>query len=141
MAKITLQRVYDFSAPAPEHCYLIDRLWPRGISKERLTGVQWLKQVAPDDELRKWFHQHTDQWAVFEARYRQQLAANDARQPLVALLRQGQTLTLLYGSKDTEHNGAWCCASFAGAAVGISVPGGSCRRPGGGTAPGCCPPW
>lgn len=64
MAKITLQRVYDFSAPAPEHCYLIDRLWPRGISKERLTGVQWLKQVAPDDELRKWFHQHTDQWAV-----------------------------------------------------------------------------
>ena len=66
MAKITLQRVYDFSAPAPEHCYLIDRLWPRGISKERLTGVQWLKQVAPDDELRKWFHQHTDQWAVFE---------------------------------------------------------------------------
>lgn len=53
MAKITLQRVYDFSAPAPEHCYLIDRLWPRGISKERLTGVQWLKQVAPDDELRR----------------------------------------------------------------------------------------
>ncbi len=80
--------------------------------QERLTGVQWLKQVAPDDELRKWFHQHTDQWAVFEARYRQRLAANDARQPLVALLRQGQTLTLLYGSKDTEHNRAWCCASL-----------------------------
>ncbi|HBK4606284.1 DUF488 domain-containing protein [Serratia marcescens] len=104
MATITLQRIYDFSAPAPEHCYLIDRLWPRGISKERLTGVQWLKQVAPDDELRKWFHQHTDQWEAFETRYRQQLAANDAWQPLVALLRQGQTLTLLYGSKDTEHN-------------------------------------
>ncbi len=51
MAKITLQRVYDFSAPAPEHCYLIDRLWPRGISKARLTGVQWLKQVAPDDDM------------------------------------------------------------------------------------------
>lgn len=104
MATITLQRVYDFSAPAPAHCYLIDRLWPRGISKERLAGVQWLKQVAPDDELRKWFHQHTDQWEAFEARYRQQLAANDAWQPLVALLRQGEALTLLYGSKDTAHN-------------------------------------
>ena len=52
MAEIILQRVYDFTGPAPEHCYLIDRLWPRGISKERLQGVQWLKQVAPDNALR-----------------------------------------------------------------------------------------
>lgn len=78
MATIILQRVYDFSAPAPEHCYLIDRLWPRGVSKERLKGVQWLKAVAPDTELRQWFHQHSDQWEAFERRYRRQLAENDA---------------------------------------------------------------
>lgn len=104
MAEINLQRVYDFSAPAPEHCYLIDRLWPRGVSKERLQGVEWLKQVAPDNALRQWFHQHTDRWDEFEQRYRQQLAENDAWRPLVALLQQGEPLTLLYGSKDTQHN-------------------------------------
>ncbi|CAB1207979.1 DUF488 family protein [Serratia liquefaciens] len=104
MAEIILQRVYDFTGPAPEHCYLIDRLWPRGISKERLQGVQWLKQVAPDNALRQWFHQHLDQWDEFESHYRVQLAQNDAWQPLVALLTQGQPLTLLYGSKDTQHN-------------------------------------
>lgn len=104
MAEIILQRVYDFTGPAPEHCYLIDRLWPRGISKERLQGVQWLKQVAPDNALRQWFHQHLDRWDEFESHYCLQLAQNDAWQPLVALLRQGQPLTLLYGSKDTQHN-------------------------------------
>ncbi|AHG20768.1 MarR family transcriptional regulator [Chania multitudinisentens RB-25] len=104
MAEIHLRRVYDFSAPAPEYCYLIDRLWPRGISKERLQGVEWLKQVAPDNALRQWFHQHTDQWDVFAQRYRQQLAESDAWQPLRVLLQQGKSLTLLYGSKDTQHN-------------------------------------
>ncbi|MGB8667143.1 MAG: DUF488 family protein [Serratia inhibens] len=104
MADIHLQRVYDFTGPAPENCYLIDRLWPRGISKERLQGVQWLKQVAPDNALRQWFHQHVDQWEEFDRRYRRQLAENEAWRPLVALLRQGQALTLLYGSKDTQHN-------------------------------------
>ncbi|WON77290.1 DUF488 domain-containing protein [Serratia sp. UGAL515B_01] len=104
MAKISLQRVYDFSAPAPEHCYLIDRLWPRGVSKERLQGVVWLKQVAPDNGLRQWFHLYTDRWDEFELRYRQQLVGNAAWQPLVALLQQGESLTLLYGSKDTQRN-------------------------------------
>ncbi|PVZ89081.1 MarR family transcriptional regulator [Serratia sp. S1B] len=104
MAEINLQRVYDFNVPAPEHCYLIDRLWPRGISKERLQGVIWLKQVAPDNALRQWFHQNTEQWDEFELRYRQQLAEHDAWQPLVTLLQQGQSLTLLYGSKDTQRN-------------------------------------
>jgi len=104
MTDINLQRVYDFTGPAPENCYLIDRLWPRGVSKERLLGVQWLKQIAPDNALRQWFHQHVDQWEEFERRYQLQLAENEAWQPLVTLLRQGQALTLLYGSKDTQHN-------------------------------------
>lgn len=104
MAEIRLQRVYDFSAPAPEHCYLIDRLWPRGISKERLSGVVWLKEVAPDNALRQWFHQHGEQWSEFELRYRQQLSQTIVWRPLVTLLQQGKPLTLLYGSKDTQHN-------------------------------------
>ncbi|WP_209635258.1 DUF488 family protein [Serratia sp. PL17] len=94
----------DHSPTAPVNCYLIDRLWPRGISKEQLLGVQWLKEIAPDNTLRQWFHQHLEQWELFESRYRQQLAENDAWRPLVALLRQGEPLTLLYGSKDTQHN-------------------------------------
>lgn len=104
MADITLQRVYAFSVPAPKNCYLIDRLWPRGVSKERLQGVVWLKEVAPDNALRQWFHQHTDRWDEFTLRYHQQLAENDVWKPLVALLQQGESLTLLYGSKDTQHN-------------------------------------
>ncbi|MFI8414936.1 DUF488 domain-containing protein [Serratia sp. NPDC078593] len=104
MAQIALQRVYDFNGPAAQHCFLIDRLWPRGVSKQRLAGVEWLKDVAPDNALRQWFHQHSERWDEFVTRYRQQLAENSAWQPLVALLRQGGELTLLYASKDTQHN-------------------------------------
>jgi uncharacterized protein YeaO (DUF488 family) len=112
MAKIYLQRVYDFHAPAPQHCYLVDRLWPRGISKERLQGVEWLKQVTPDNALRQWYHQHLDLWDEFQQRYREQLEKTDAWQPLVALLREGESLTLLYGSKNTQRNHAMVLRDF-----------------------------
>ncbi|RLM13754.1 MarR family transcriptional regulator [Gibbsiella quercinecans] len=112
MAQIVLQRVYAFSGPAPQHAFLIDRLWPRGVSKQRLTGVQWLKEIAPDTALRQWFHHHPEQWDSFVEQYRRQLAENGAWQPLVALLRHGEPLTLLYGSKDAQHNHAVVLRDF-----------------------------
>lgn len=112
MAEITLQRVYDFHGPAQQYCYLTDRLWPRGISKERLQGVVWLKEVAPETELRQWFHHHTDQWDAFNARYRQQLEASEYWKELLEIVQQGHSLTLLFGSKDVHHNQAVVLRDF-----------------------------
>ncbi|MEG2829579.1 MAG: DUF488 family protein [Edwardsiella sp. (in: enterobacteria)] len=107
MASIALQRVYDVRAPFSPHTFLTDRLWPRGIAKARLDGVNWLKEVAPSTTLRQAFHHAHLDWPAFVARYRDELAANPrAWQPLVQLLRQGESLTLLYGSRDSQCNQA-----------------------------------
>lgn len=104
---IHLARVYDAHAPFPSHTFLIDRLWPRGISKARLNGVEWLKNVAPSDALRREFHAGMDSWQQFTGRYRSELDANEAAwQQLLALLRSGEEIMLLYGSKDAQQNQA-----------------------------------
>lgn len=104
---IQLARVYDVHAPFPPNTFLTDRLWPRGISKERLSGAEWLKNVAPSDTLRRAFHAGMDSWAQFIARYRAELDANEAAwRGLLDILRSGGSITLLYGSKDTRHNQA-----------------------------------
>jgi uncharacterized protein YeaO (DUF488 family) len=85
---------------------LVDRLWPRGIRKEAARVDEWLKEIAPSSELRKWFGHDPARWAEFKKRYRRELAGQE---PLVSALRQqaGQgTLTLLFSAKDEEHNNA-----------------------------------
>ena len=103
---IDIQRVYE---PLPEHgrhCYLVDRLWPRGLSKEKLANVEWLREVAPSTELRQWFHKDPEQWAEFKKRYLAELNANPAAwQPLAEAAGNGH-ITLLYGSHDKERNHA-----------------------------------
>ncbi|ANE74690.1 DUF488 domain-containing protein [Dickeya solani] len=109
---IRLVRVYDIP-PLPEHSvFLVDRLWPRGIAKSRLPGVVWLKDVAPGHELRRWFHANPVQWDTFVGMYRAELRQHTAWQPLVALLRQSQPITLLYGSRDKERNHAMVLRDF-----------------------------
>lgn len=112
MNKITLIRVYDLVLPAPENCFLIDRLWPRGISKERMAGVQWLKEVAPTNELRNWFHQNTEQWVEFEQRYREELNTSTSWQVLIEPLKKGKTVTLLFASKNVRQNQAIVLRDF-----------------------------
>lgn len=111
-ATITLKRIYDHNPPADNNTFLVDRLWPRGISKERLQGVVWLKSVAPSNELRQWFHKNLDQWSLFTESYWQALEAGKAWQPLLDLLHQNQNITLLYGSKNLQNNHAIILRDF-----------------------------
>ncbi|SFC17766.1 DUF488 domain-containing protein [Pragia fontium] len=104
MANIQLVRVYDMTTPVAENSFLTDRLWPRGISKAKLVDVTWLKDVAPSNDLRKRFHADTTRWDDFRRDYYAELNAGNAWLPLLALLRQGKNITLMFGSKNIEHN-------------------------------------
>ncbi|MBN3853779.1 MULTISPECIES: DUF488 domain-containing protein [unclassified Paraburkholderia] len=114
-AKIALQRVYEALPEGREHRFLVDRLWPRGISKERLAGVTWAKEAAPSTALRQWFHANQNDpahWDEFERRYLAELAANhDAWAPLAEAAHAGP-IVLLYGSHDAEHNHAIVLRDF-----------------------------
>jgi uncharacterized protein YeaO (DUF488 family) len=103
---IQLERAY-----APKHGtkgprFLVDRVWPRGVSRDALHVDEWLRDVAPSDRLRKWFGHDPARWEEFERRYFAELDAKaDALAPLVSAVRRG-TVTLLFGAKDEEHNNA-----------------------------------
>jgi uncharacterized protein YeaO (DUF488 family) len=106
MAKIQIKRVYDERAAEDGERVLVDRLWPRGITKEQLQA-EWLRDVSPSNDLRKWAHTSGD-YAGFRERYAEELAqspASEALEDLLARARAG-TLTLLFAAKDTEHNNA-----------------------------------
>ncbi|MBK5144211.1 DUF488 family protein [Budviciaceae bacterium BWR-B9] len=104
MVNIHLARVYEISPPIAENSFLIDRLWPRGISKARLSGVIWLKDVAPGTELRQRFHADPTRWDDFCRDYLTELNHGQSWIPLLQLLQQNRSITLLFGSKDMEHN-------------------------------------
>jgi uncharacterized protein YeaO (DUF488 family) len=103
---VRIKRVYEQPGTEDGMRILIDRLWPRGLTKEKASVTLWLKEIAPSTELRKWFGHDPDKWKAFEARYRAELTKNEQQ---VALLRQKIKkcpVTLLYGAKDQEHNEA-----------------------------------
>jgi len=104
--KIHIKRVYAQPGDADGKRILIDRLWPRGLSKEKARVDLWLKDIAPSTELRKWFAHDPDRWEEFKKRYLQELKANsEAVQALKDELSKGK-VTLVYGAKDEEHNDA-----------------------------------
>lgn len=109
MMEIRVKRVYDAPSPEDGKRILVDRLWPRGLAKDAARIDVWMKDVAPSNELRKWYHQDTSQWEEFVTRYRVELAENPAA---IACLGQLQdvvaagTVTLLYSSKMVERNNA-----------------------------------
>ena len=103
---IQVKRVYERRSQTDRLRVLVDRLWPRGLSKERAAISVWLKDLAPSTELRKWFAHDPAKWKQFQTRYRKEL--RDKRDAL-KLLRQKskeRTVTLLYGARDEEHNEA-----------------------------------
>ncbi|UXX83096.1 DUF488 domain-containing protein [Roseovarius pelagicus] len=103
---ITIARVYDDPASDDRTRILVDRVWPRGIAKEDLDHDDWNKEVAPSDDLRKWFGHDPDRWAEFRNRYMHELAGNaDAVERCLKCCRKGP-VTLLYAAKDREHNQA-----------------------------------
>ena len=88
---------------------LVDRLWPRGLTKADAALDAWLKDLAPSDELRKWFHAHPQEWSKFRERYLKELTspmAHDALQKLYELKRKRRRLTLLFASRNEERNNA-----------------------------------
>ena len=87
--------------------FLVDRIWPRGVKKDRLELTDWLRDIAPSAELRTWFGHDPQRWAEFQRRYRDELdnKDDDTLKPIVDAARKGP-VTLLYGARDTEHNNA-----------------------------------
>ncbi|MBV9873153.1 MAG: DUF488 domain-containing protein [Verrucomicrobia bacterium] len=103
---IRIKRAYDPPAEQDGTRFLVDRLWPRGIKKEALRLAAWCKEVAPSNELRRWFSHDPDKWKEFQRRYRAELNAHGtAWQPLLDAAKQGD-VTLIYSAHDTEHNDA-----------------------------------
>ncbi len=106
---IAIKRVYEKPARADGNRVLVDRLWPRGLTKSAAALDAWMKELAPSDELRRWSHQHREAWAMFRKRYLKELTRPDAAEQLEELYRlagQRKRLTLLYAFKDEAHNNA-----------------------------------
>ncbi|MCT8989741.1 DUF488 family protein [Chelativorans sp. SCAU2101] len=101
-----MKRIYEAAEEADGRRVLVDRLWPRGLSKERAEIHAWLKDLAPSDELRKWFHAHPEEWDEFRRRYFHELDMNqEAVSSLVELVKEG-VVTLLFSSARVEGNNA-----------------------------------
>lgn len=106
--KIFVKRAYEDATPEDGYRVLVDRVWPRGRSKEILTLSQWARDVAPSAALRKWFGHKPTRWEAFQQRYRLELDAEEQQQRMRSLLAEAkeQPITLVYGAKDEEHNQA-----------------------------------
>ena len=103
---IALKRAYDSVSRTDGRRFLVERLWPRGVSKAKLRVEAWLKEVGPSTELRKWFSHDPGKWSEFRRRYFHELDSRpEAWQPIVSAARHGR-VTLVYSSHDTEHNNA-----------------------------------
>jgi uncharacterized protein YeaO (DUF488 family) len=111
MAKVSLKRAYEAPAKGDGQRVLVDRIWPRGVSKTEARIDVWLKDVAPSTELRKWFGHKPERWAEFRTRYRRELKDNSAVSALRQIMAQGP-VTLVYGAKDTQHNQAVVLAEY-----------------------------
>jgi uncharacterized protein YeaO (DUF488 family) len=104
--EIAVKRVYEAPEPTDGVRVLVDRLWPRGLSKEKAQVAHWLKEIAPSNELRQWFGHDPERWPEFRKRYLQEL---ESQRPLLEELAQIAAkgrLTLLYAAHDEEHNNA-----------------------------------
>lgn len=103
---IQLKRVYEKPSRQDGFRILVDRLWPRGLTKERAAVDLWLKAVAPSSELRKWFGHDPEKWKEFQTRYRKELKEQKEALSLLKQKSGERTVTLVYGARDQEHNEA-----------------------------------
>jgi uncharacterized protein YeaO (DUF488 family) len=106
---VAVKRVYDPPSPADGVRVLVDRLWPRGLTKERAAVDEWLRDVAPSDGLRRWYHARPARWAAFRSKYLKELSrpqAQSALEEIYQLAHEGKRLTLLFASKNADQNNA-----------------------------------
>ena len=109
---IHIKRVYDPVATADGARVLVDRIWPRGISKDAAKLTLWLKDIAPTTPLRKWFGHDPARWAEFRRRYHVELDANQDAVESLRELMQKRHVTLVYGAHDQQHNQAVALAEY-----------------------------
>lgn len=102
---LKIKRAYEASAESDGTRVLVDRVWPRGVTKEAAAIDWWAKELAPSAELRKWFDHDPERFDEFARRYRRELEGNESLPRLEGLMREGD-VTLVYGAKDEEHNQA-----------------------------------
>ena len=109
MMGVVIKRVYEAASSSDGMRVLVDRLWPRGLTKEDAAVKLWLRELAPSDELRKWFHANPEGWSMFRKRYLKELSgaeASAAVEKLHHLAEAKRRLTLLYASRNEERNNA-----------------------------------
>ena len=121
---LKLKRAYEPVSRADGTRVLVERLWPRGISKATLHLDAWLKDVGPSTELRKWFGHDPDKWSQFRRRYFRELDSRpESWRPIVSAVRGG-TVTLVYSSHDEDHNNAVALRDYLQAKAGRRTPSG-----------------
>ncbi len=102
-----LKRIYEKAEKGDGYRVLVDRLWPRGVSKENAALDLWLKDIAPSNELRKWFGHDPKKWPAFQKKYKAEIAGNkEVFNQLKEIAKKKKQLTLLYAAKDEDHNEA-----------------------------------
>jgi uncharacterized protein YeaO (DUF488 family) len=106
MAVIRTKRVYEPAEESDGFRVLVDRLWPRGLTKEKARIDLWAKDIAPSTELRQWYHAHLDQWAEFRKRYFAELDGADTALAAIVAAAHGRPITLLYAAKTPGHTHA-----------------------------------
>jgi uncharacterized protein YeaO (DUF488 family) len=129
---VAIKRVYQPASRSDGVRVLVDRLWPRGLAKAGAAIDEWLRDLAPSDELRRWYHARPDHWANFRGKYLQELSepeAEKALRRLYHLAHQRKRLTLLFASKNETHNNAFVLKELLDGR----------RKPPTGTGPGAVP--
>lgn len=113
---LRVKRIYQDPEEADGERILVDRIWPRGISKDKARLSDWRKDLAPSNNLRKWFGHDPDRWGEFKERYRAELEAAGNMGDLhdIAERAREENVTLLFGAKDTKHNNARALEAFVG---------------------------
>jgi len=116
---IRLKRIYDKPAKSDGYRVLVDRLWPRGISKADANIDLWLKDVAPSEHLRKWFNHQPEKWNAFKKRYFRELNEHSELIDQLAERFGNQQLTLLFAAKDSNHNNAAALKGYLERRLGV----------------------
>ncbi len=109
---IRIKRIYENATAEDGYRILVDRLWPRGVSRDAANLYLWLREVASSTELRQWFNHDPEKWEAFVTRYHAELDNNQESIAVLMCVTQGQTITLLYAARDTEHNQAVVLQSY-----------------------------
>jgi uncharacterized protein YeaO (DUF488 family) len=112
---IKIKRIYDIASSKDGKRILVDRLWPRGIKKDEARIDEWLKDIAPSNELRQWFSHDPSKWKEFKKRYKEELQNKSEMLDRISEMARTGTITLLFAAKDIEHNNAVVLQEILGA--------------------------